>query len=669
MEKFKLVKTIPNDPSSNQFKLGLANGLIFIPNATFKPTSIVTDLDITVEFAQVVPTVTSVIDRKDGEGNKWFTECIAFSIAPDNKVVYKYQLFFEDITLRTTASSNPAVGIYLRSIDSFYDLLPKYSKLPLYRLYTTNFNLESEAHNIADGSWALWKYDGLILIRELPACGDGNSRFVKGSDVNRWLIFKTKRINNGNYKIYVTSSGYTSDSSRIKDNWYGLNRFSGYAGKYFDNNWNVQPRINQIGEGNKFFSNSPDQYVDPKTAELQLIARNNSYHIGTERAFLGWDCNLCMFGNNPYKEDRCSSDTNGDKFGGYIIQPSMNYILNRLLNDDSYRVLKVNLCVSKDPNYYIDPTTYRATNEFFVSKLSEPQCKSAVITYCSDVIDGFSNLNSSICKNYCANNANCYDTVTTYCSGIGNNALTGSDKLICGCNMNTTVVQTAYDKYVKDLTNKSIQIPTCPELPQLLFPPCITAGYKGAYKSTTQNPPKCDSNIVNCVSNIDVTNNGSISGAITANVSADCKSFVNQVTGGLISCTANSDCPSNAPLCSSDKKCIQCNQNTDCSGGTPICKNNACIQCEGNSNCTVDNPFCVQGNCEECISTTDCGTGKKCFANSCVNECDTDIDCGTGKICNNGVCEKKSTSIVLYGVGILGIVLILILISRRKKRF
>lgn len=666
------------DATTNQFILAQTYGLIYVNKAFFIDTSVVDELDVIVSFTSI-PTIDQIMNETDFGGLKYYDSCIAFSINPDNKVVYKNQLFYEDIDI-TPSSSNFAVGIYLKNIDIFHSVIPSVSFLNKYRKYTL---LTSGSDSVLDNGWSIFNFletdqtTPTPLGRLMGGCG-GTSRFNVTNEPFQRLVFKSRyNAFKDQYQFYAWSNGLGTDTSRINNDWYRLAK-TNYRGVYWDivyriaNAPNPIFSINSIPTGKTFIA-GPEQYIDDANLDNGLTINPDKKTFGLTSANLGWDCNLCMFNTDEWLNvhDNCYNST---RFTGYLIQPSVTSILKSLLNSDKFKVLNVYLCTNKvSDSSFLNPTKFKATNEFLKRNLSTFTCNDNVLRFCQG-----QNLIDSKCKTYCQNN-NCYSAVTSYCSSLGDSALSDYNRTICGCNMNTDFVQKSYSTYVDDLSRRRLAIPTCDQVKQLIFPPCVTSSYGGAYNTTNKKAPPCNSNIVNCVSLIDINNQGNITGNVTANVNAECQSVINQVTGGVTTCISRTDCKdTNFPICDSGSgKCVQCKINGDCSGYplASICdSNNTCVECKTNTDCTGAKPLCSNGKCSECIQNTDCKDGKVCKEGVCKFECEKDYDCQNGKVCVDNMCvvsnpaKPAKNTIIYVGAGSLILIILLVVVIKLLKK-
>jgi hypothetical protein len=122
-------------------------------------------------------------------------------------------------------------------------------------------------------------------------------------------------------------------------------------------------------------------------------------------------------------------------------------------------------------------------------------------------------------------------------------------------------------------------------------------------------------------------------------------------------CSANTDCPTDRPLCDAAGLCVQCLANKDCSQpDAPICQADGTCQatCRSDRECARDawsEDYCNlrSGQCVECLpgalETSQCTNGRACDpgAFTCSGKtvgsvgvcegCITDTECGVGLAC------------------------------------
>ena len=129
--------------------------------------------------------------------------------------------------------------------------------------------------------------------------------------------------------------------------------------------------------------------------------------------------------------------------------------------------------------------------------------------------------------------------------------------------------------------------------------------------------------------------------------------FSQSVGVSIGSCTTNTDCPLNKPICDAGV-CLQCVTNEDC-GGNLICTNNQCTspQCTIDSNCPLGQ-YCTGGNCTAgCVNALNCPTGDLCQNGTCTHvQCLSVTDCTAGQICSNNNCVCPTPAIT--GVTVSG---------------
>lgn len=148
-----------------------------------------------------------------------------------------------------------------------------------------------------------------------------------------------------------------------------------------------------------------------------------------------------------------------------------------------------------------------------------------------------------------------------------------------------------------------------------------------------------------------------VSGIIGSVVSGLLYYFVFNSNNNTTTCTSNSDCSGNTPICNTTTgTCVQCLENNDCPAGQ-ICQNNECVvgtACSSNSDCSGSTPYCdtTTGTCVQCIENSDCSSGQACSNNVCTacdSSCYGSYGCGGGAICcgltnSAGLCYADNSS-------------------------
>ncbi|HVY46354.1 MAG TPA: hypothetical protein VHB21_10770, partial [Minicystis sp.] len=70
------------------------------------------------------------------------------------------------------------------------------------------------------------------------------------------------------------------------------------------------------------------------------------------------------------------------------------------------------------------------------------------------------------------------------------------------------------------------------------------------------------------------------------------------------SCASGGHCDPGEPICDDSGACVGCQANTDCPPDRPICSSDTgqCAECASNADCSVSNPACdlADGHCHEC---------------------------------------------------------------------
>jgi hypothetical protein len=695
-----------------KFTEALSKGLLFLPRCTFKSTSLVTNLrEESIAFAGTsYPTIEEIKIKQNANIIRPFYEnCIAFSIGVDRNVVYKYQLFYEDLQqLQTTETLDNSVGVYIKTLDDFHLLRPFTNNIGVKtygalsgntqgRNYSTlMYNMPADEYRkVMDGAWSTMTWGNSPMGVFRTECGlNMKHSFRIGDTISERAIFKSRRVSDNGFDLYVTNNNV------LAENWYWVVRAEGYFNRYWDvagpphTTVITQPNLGELVRnntiGNYFYNASNPSPMRPSSwstyfgtfnkPAFNLLLTNTTSTLSSNIAVSGLrldtDCNICMLSTDNYGNS-CDPTNNGPIF---VIQPSLAYILEKIIKGGEYNV-GLNLCVNssaQSSDYLIDPSNYPLTNVFlaniFLNRITS--CNNVKAEFCRgvDPITNESNLFTATCKDFCKNSFNCMSIVTDFCTKQSD-PLSTTNKVICGCSRrDTPKVKEVYDRFVTDYKSKGLTLPNCDET-KYIFSPCRTSAY-GDTDNTTNRPPltaqQCGSNI-NCVSYIEIDNDGTINGNIDIGIDQKgCQTIINKIRGNTVDCLVDSDCKNadGNPFCIEDK-CSQCKTDSDCSTTSPFCDvDNICVQCKQNTDCSGDTPVCVEGTCVQCASTSDCGSGKKCFGTICVNECGKDEDCLDGKVCNNGVCVRKFNILLYSGISlaVLGVVFILILIFRSKKR-
>jgi hypothetical protein len=266
---------------------------------------------------------------------------------------------------------------------------------------------------------------------------------------------------------------------------------------------------------------------------------------------------------------------------------------------------------------------------------------------CTASID---NLNESTCTNWCIKNSDLCDT----------NVLLGfcKDKMnqeqyygLCGC----FYPQSVYDGVREKLaTEFSIPQELLSGGRQCFFPLCASA--KISYGSTSSCK---DVNLVKCINEVDITNNGTI-GTIALSQDALCSSY-NQPAQRKCEDAA---CGTYVCNTSTDACYTTCTTDAQCSNGS------GCI----NGRCTVKPNTCNPALCGG-FNCNPAGT-------ACLTTCTSNGDCTGGNVCNAGRCGSSppppvgglSTSTWIYiGIGIavfliiIGVIIFFVVRGRKKS--
>jgi hypothetical protein len=109
-------------------------------------------------------------------------------------------------------------------------------------------------------------------------------------------------------------------------------------------------------------------------------------------------------------------------------------------------------------------------------------------------------------------------------------------------------------------------------------------------------------------------------------------------------CTANGNCPGDAPICLIESGvCIECQTNADCAGdsGHPVCNviHGQCSECATSADCGLAEPVCdlQAGECRDCLVDAHCPAGAACGGDhKCHATCTSNGDCGDP---NKPICD------------------------------
>lgn len=700
------------------FSESLADGLLFLPRAQFKAASLQVNLreEEIVFPGTTFPTTSDIKAKVNSTLQRPFYEnCIAFSITQNRRVIYKYQLFYEDLELvPTTQVIDKKVGVYIRSLDDFHKLIPFINNIGLrtygavggntqgrnYTQFMVNMNAD-KYRKVLDGAWSIMSWDiaadNIHAINvQRTGCGNNmgysfqNSIFsqapLPSRNIDQRAIFKSRRVSETGFELYVTSN------NQLSDNWYWVVRKEGLNNRYWDvaGPGNPQGGVRtqfdpSLVDATRFLFNPNNinpvrqdpwrtqfSFENKEPFDLQLFPRDPVVadartNISVPNLHFSTDCNICMLAtDNP--GNTCFGGHNNGPI--WIIQPSLASIIENILDADDYN-LALNLCVNaatQSTDVLIQPARYPLTSVFlsnqrkFIPRINA--CNEIRAAFCArnDPETKQSNLFTTTCKDFCSNEYNCTNLVTAFCN-TQDDPLDNTNRQICGCSIrDVPKVKQVFDRFVTEYESKGLSFPNCNE-PRYIFSPCRISDYGSSDNLTNRPPPNasvCGSNI-NCVSYVEIDNEGTINGNIDVGIDQkSCATIINAIQGNNVDCNDASDCKDEKEnkFCI-NSKCAQCNTNSDCGTLTPKCNtNNVCVQCLQNSDCKGDTPACVGGICQQCATTADCGAGKKCAGNICVND-DTN--------------KPTTTFNALYaGIGVLGLVLVLVLvlmvIRKRKKR-
>lgn len=158
----------------------------------------------------------------------------------------------------------------------------------------------------------------------------------------------------------------------------------------------------------------------------------------------------------------------------------------------------------------------------------------------------------------------------------------------------------------------------------------------------------CTENIgcTECVSNADCGNSGK--GACVLGKCQECGPSAACAAGEACfpkdfkcqaQCSADSDCPGDAPIClTASGICVGCQGDVDCASdkANPICDPTRaqCSQCASPADCGAAAPVCDlnDGKCHECLIDSDCAAPRACGVDrKCHSACRFDADCDDAK--------------------------------------
>lgn len=227
------------------------------------------------------------------------------------------------------------------------------------------------------------------------------------------------------------------------------------------------------------------------------------------------DSAICARTDYPTTDDAkttCCLNTNPDTFGPNQCDPKYCSDSNTMsLGCQDYLIQKM----SEDPEY-------AATNyEAIKLRVPRDQIVNSYIKLCSNP----KNLTSVACANFCndpvfnsSTTSPCTDIIKKYCSDkTFKNDPNDPDQKICGCFYKDVV----YDNYYKSL-NEKLQIPpgVLVNKRQCFFPACEASPYHPDSNDQCQNL-----DIVNCIQDVKVNNQGTITGNVNVKSTAECKNI------------------------------------------------------------------------------------------------------------------------------------------------
>lgn len=248
-----------------------------------------------------------------------------------------------------------------------------------------------------------------------------------------------------------------------------------------------------------------------------------------------------------------------------------------------------------------DPKFAESYYEKMKEYMGNDAVKSSFITMCSKG----KNLSTPACVNFCndpvfntGETSICTDIVKKYCSTKKFDDV--ESQKICGCFYDDNL----YSNFYKDLSKK-IKMPPGVLLndKQCFFPACSNADYKLNVAAS-----KCqDLNVVNCIRNVKITNEGTIMGDVTIDSAATCSIIKPEESpsGDYIW----SDC---SVSCGDGIQTGTCPADKTCSGGPTITKPCKIKDCPPN---TIPGEYIWSSCSKMCgggIKTGICPTGKIC---------------------------------------------------------
>jgi hypothetical protein len=542
----KLVSA-PSSFIDNNFNSALDNGYFYLKDYTFISENLVDGLDIVIKFqtsgTRAIPlnsSPISFIERyKDTDGKFPIQSSIAFSTETGNnpgRVIFKRQLFPEDLKKNPSSGSNSTTGVYIKGFDQWIKLLPSPVSASSFREYNMTGDVDSKKL-MMDGGWFIinnQKMGGTFGYADRD-CYERNPGF-KVSNIacrDNNIFFKSIREKDDDFGIYAI------DINRSLGEWTSVKQRKCYKGRHY---------ITVVKDGDKIDNSANKFYTSTKNIDLPTDAIKFSF---SDNNIQFWDN---LDNNNTWVPIKWTNECNfyfihadknlgNDSYAGpetdnkfKLIQPSLRYIIKTLMDDDTTG-LAMNICIKA--NGADDFTSSTVTNNFLqieLSEMSQSPCDSRMQSFCgsNDITTGITNLTLPVCKQFCKR-FNCIGLLQNYCQTEydKNNPNFFSEeptRSICGCVIDVPAIGEALINYKKDASKKGINLPDCG--PHAIFPPCIIAkdtGYLVYQQKTnpTEDEYRCKQAVTNCVRYVEINNKGNIGGVnVEQGGDSKCQGFI-----------------------------------------------------------------------------------------------------------------------------------------------
>lgn len=543
---------------STFFTTVLELGYFFLKGYKFKNNdSLLDSKTFSVSSSTNATTILNTALSQTKNGAKLSNSCIAFSIDRRSNTIYciyKYQFFPEDITPMspTEITNEPATGVYLIDLDKFHSLRPP-SNITSYRIYNSYENSaiqnkKIKDFEILDNSWCWLKFSNyLSLATDTCNCGGDNTinggteyQITLDSQNSNKLFFKPRRTQASEFDFSACDQdGTISDNwlyllNRACDDWGGL-LWYGLNTNRSQRLWSNSPiSADFVNASDYFYPNYRSRNFSNRSVEKFTV--NTDFSIDKLRIFPcsnnSNNCRLTSTDNGAINDRRdqtlCNQNTNKVKIE--IIQPSLLWILK---SNIKFWGLIFNICAYYNKKYKYSSNTL--TDRFLNIIVGDQNiCTNELALYCASYKGNIPNLVEPRCIEFCKT-YECNDLLTAHCDDIARRTLEGenvnifdaNNKKLCGCAFGSGAVNSAYDAFLTDAAKKGLVLPTGPNcgIKEYTFPPCMfakEAGYTTVDGSTMGVLPECNQDIINCISNTLINNEGTITGDVDVRVKQRC---------------------------------------------------------------------------------------------------------------------------------------------------